>query len=270
MTIFDFFANPARFEKLSRVLSPWLLGGALVLAAIGLPIALVFSPEDYQQGHSVRIMYIHVPAAWMATMGYVFLAAMSAIAFIWRHSVADAAARASATIGLALTGLALVTGALWGKPTWGAWWVWDARLTSVLVLFFIYLGYMAIWDAVSDPAKAAKFARIVALLGFVNIPIIKFSVDRWNTLHQPASLIRADGPTISGEILTPLLIMMGSYALFFAWSVFAGTEAIILNTRHKRRMAQANAARTIQTRQQRGSTDKGSANKTTAQSGEPS
>ena len=234
MNIFDTFANPAKFITLSRRLSPYLLGLACILTCIGLVLGLFISPEDYQQGHSVRIMYVHVPAAWMATVSYTFLAFMSAIAFVWRHSVADMAARAAAPIGLIMTGLALFTGALWGKPTWGAWWVWDARLTSVLVLFFIYLGYMAIWDSVSDKAKAAKFARIVALLGFVNIPIIKFSVDWWNSLHQPASLIKASGPSIGGSMLAALLVMIAAYMVFFFWTVLIGTESHILKARLSR------------------------------------
>ena len=235
----DFFANPARFEALSRTLSPWLLASWAILFVIALPIALVFSPADYQQGDTVRLMYIHVPAAWMATIAYTFIAVMSVMAFIWRHPIADALARAAAPVGLAMTGLALVSGAFWGKPTWGAWWVWDARLTSVLVLFFIYLAYLAIWDTISDPARAAKFARVTALLGFVNIPIIKFSVDWWNSLHQPASLVRAGGPTIDGSMLTPLLMMIAGYTLFFAWAVCAGAEAQIIEARARRRSARA-------------------------------
>lgn len=232
--MFSWFANPARFEALSQRIRPWLLGGLCVLLILGLPLALFMSPPDYQQGDSVRIMYIHVPAAWMAMASYSFIAFASAIAFIWRHNLADLAARAAAPIGLAMTGLALITGAVWGKPTWGAWWVWDARLTSVLVLFFIYLGYIAIWDAVDDKARAAKFARIVALVGFINIPIIKFSVDWWNSLHQPASIIRPEGPTIDGSMLTPLLLMIGAYTVLFVWYVFAGVEAMILDARLQR------------------------------------
>ncbi len=236
---FEGYANPARFEKLSRAISPYLLGIAVLLMLVGLLLGLVYSPEDYQQGNSVRIMYIHVPAAWMALMSYTFLAGMSAIAFIWRHSVADIAARATAPVGLAMTGLALVTGSIWGKPTWGAWWVWDARLTSVLVLFFIYLGYMVIWDSVADKAKAAKFARILALVGFVNVPIIKFSVEWWNTLHQPASLIVKGGPKMHILILTPLLVMIAAFSVFFIWTVLVGTETAIIEARLKRQQRKA-------------------------------
>ena len=232
--MFDFFANPARFEALSQKVRPFFFGAVIFLTLIGLPWGLFFSPPDYLQGDSVRIMYIHVPAAWMATIAYGFLACMSAIAFVWRHSLADEAARAAAPIGLAMTGLALATGAIWGKPTWGAWWVWDARLTSVLVLFFIYLGYLVIWDAVADKAKAARFARIFALVGFINVPIIKFSVDWWSSLHQPASIIRGDGPTIENSMLAPLLIMIAVYKLYFVWYVLSGVEASIIDARTRR------------------------------------
>lgn len=248
MALFDAFANPAKFNKLSRGLSPYLLGLTCALTAIGIILGLFISPEDYQQGHSVRIMYVHVPAAWMATMSYTFIAVMSAIAFVWRHSVADLAARAAAPIGLIMTGLALFTGALWGKPTWGTWWVWDARLTSVLVLFFIYIGYLAIWDSMNDKAKAAKFARIFALLGFVNVPIIKFSVDWWNSLHQPASIIKASGPSIQGSMLAALLIMITAYMVFFVWAVLIGTESYILETQQSRKHhRKASSVQTIKT-----------------------
>ena len=240
--MFSFFANPARFESLSTTLRPWLLVITLILIGAGLPMALITSPADYQQGDSVRIMYIHVPAAWMAMGSYTFIAAASAIAFIWRHSLADRAALAAAPIGMAMTFLALVTGAAWGKPTWGAWWVWDARLTSVLVLLFIYMGYMAIWQAIDDKVRAARFARIVALVGFINIPIIKFSVDWWNSLHQPASIIRASGPTIDGSMLAPLLIMITAYTVLFGWYVLAGVESQIIEARLAR-----NPARSVST-----------------------
>jgi len=232
--MFSYFANPARFERLSRALGPWLFGLFVLLLAAGLPLALVYSPEDYLQGASARIMYIHVPAAWMATISYTFIAGASAVAFIWRHNLADRAARAAIPAGMAMTFLALVTGAIWGKPTWGAWWVWDARLTSVLVLLFSYMGLAAVWDALDDKAKAARYARILALVGFINIPIIKFSVDWWNSLHQPASLIRADGPTIDASMLAPLLVMIAAYTVFFAWHVMTGIEAEILEARANR------------------------------------
>lgn len=237
--MFSFFSNPARFEALSRTLRPWLFVGALVAMAAGLYLGLVVSPADAKQGDSVRIMYIHVPAAWMALGAYTMITVASVVAYIWRHSLADRAALAAAPFGLAMTVLALITGAVWGKPTWGAWWVWDARLTSVLVLMFIYLGYMSVWQAIDDKARAARFARIIAMVGFINIPIIKFSVDWWNTLHQPASIIRASGPTIDAAILTPLLVMIIAYTLLFAWFVLTGVESQIIEARLQRQPSRA-------------------------------
>ena len=175
--MFSHFSNPAKFEALAHRVGPVAFIVFAVLATIGIFMGLFIAPEDYQQGDSVRIMYVHVPAAWMALASFSFIAGMSFIGFVWRHNLADLAARSAAAPGAAFTALALFTGAVWGKPTWGAWWVWDARLTSVLVLFFLYLGYMAIWQSVQDQAKAARFARILAMVGAINIPIVKFSVD---------------------------------------------------------------------------------------------
>jgi heme exporter protein C len=209
------FANPARFLKLAQaVLMPiWVL--TAVAFAIGLYLALVTAPPDYQQGETVRIMYVHVPAAWWALMVYSAMAAASATAAIFRHPLADVAAKAAAPIGAMFCLLALVTGSLWGKPMWGAWWVWDARLTSMFVLFLLYLGYMAIWQAIEDPHRAALVARIVAIAGFVNVPIVKFSVDWWNSLHQGESVFRMGGPTIDARMLWPLLVMALAYLLLF-------------------------------------------------------
>jgi heme exporter protein C len=209
------FANPARFLKLAQaVLMPiWVL--TAVAFAAGLYMALVVAPPDYQQGETVRIMFVHVPAAWMALMVYSAMAAASAVAAIFRHPLADMAAKAAAPIGAMFCLLALVTGSLWGKPMWGAWWVWDARLTSMFVLFLLYLGYMAIWQAIEDPHRAALVARIVAIAGFINVPIVKFSVDWWNSLHQGASVFRIGGPTIDARLLWPLLVMALAYLLLF-------------------------------------------------------
>jgi heme exporter protein C len=209
------FANPLRFERVAVRLTPLLAIGALVTTLFGLYYALVASPADYQQGESVRIMYVHVPAAWMAMMCYSGMAVASVAGFIWKHPLADIAARSTAPIGAAFTFLALVTGSLWGKPMWGTWWAWDARLTSVLILFFMYLGYIALWNAIEDKTRAAKIAAIACLVGFINIPIIKFSVDWWNSLHQPASVMRGDGPTIHGSMLTPLLLMAVAYMFVY-------------------------------------------------------
>jgi len=213
------YANPNRFLWLSGRLVPWLAAATIVTMAAGLWLALVASPPDYQQGESVRIMYVHVPAAWMALFCYVCLAGAAAVGLIWRHALADLAARASAPVGAAFTFLALVTGSLWGKPMWGTWWVWDARLTSVLVLLFLYLGYMALSNAFDDPGRGTRAAAILALVGVVNLPVIKFSVDWWNTLHQPSSVIRMGGPTIDSSMLWPLLVMALAFKLYFVWVV---------------------------------------------------
>jgi heme exporter protein C len=173
-------------------------------------------------------MYVHVPAAWMALFCYVCLAISAGIGLIWRHTLADYAARASAPIGAAFTFLALVTGSLWGKPMWGAWWVWDARLTSVLVLFFFYLGYMALSSAFDNVERGARASAILALVGLVNIPIIKFSVDWWNTLHQPASVIRIDGPAIHSSMLWPLMLMALGFTAYYVWVLILRIRSEIL------------------------------------------
>ncbi|MDP6691098.1 MAG: heme ABC transporter permease [Alphaproteobacteria bacterium] len=210
-----YFANPARFTRLAGRIQPWAGGLAALLLLVGLYLALVEVPADYQQGDTVRIMFVHVPSAWMAMFCYMFLAGASAVGLIWKHPLADLAAKASAPIGAGFTFLALVTGSIWGKPMWGTWWVWDARLTSVLILFFLYLGYMALWQAIEDSQKAGKAAAVLALVGAVNVPIIKFSVDWWNTLHQPASVLRMDGPAIHSSMLWPLLIMALAFKAYF-------------------------------------------------------
>ncbi len=221
------FANPNRFLRLAAAVRPWSGAAAAIFIAAGLYLALFASPPDYQQGEAVRIMYVHVPAAWMALMVYTAMAAASAAALIWRHPLADLIAQAAAPIGASFTFLALVTGSLWGKPMWGAWWVWDARLTSVLVLFFLYLGYMALCRAFDDPVRAGRAAAVLAVVGFVNIPIIHFSVVWWNTLHQPASVFRMGGPTIAPEMLWPLLVMALGFACYFVTVLLLRVEGEI-------------------------------------------
>src|SRR5579862_6507949 len=211
------FANPARFMRMSNAVLPWLGAAATGVLAVGLAWALIFAPPDYQQGESVRIMFIHVPAAWMASAVYLFIAIASAVALVWRHPLAEIAAQAAAPIGAAFTLVCLATGSLWGRPMWGAWWVWDARLTSVLVLFFLYLGYIALVNAFDDQSRGARAGSLLALVGVVNLPIIKFSVDWWNTLHQPASIMRMGGPTIALSKLLPLFVMAAGFMLLFAW-----------------------------------------------------
>ncbi len=215
--MFHRFANPARFLRFAAVVQPWLAGVTLVGLAAGLTLGLFASPADYQQGETVRIMYIHVPSAWMALFCYTSLAVACGVALIWKHPLADLAAKATAPIGACFTFLALLTGSLWGKPMWGTWWVWDARLTSVLVLFFLYLGYMALNNAFDDPQRGAKSSAILALVGFVNVPIIKFSVDWWNTLHQPSSVVKMGGPAIHPSMLWPLLLMAAAFTTYYLW-----------------------------------------------------
>src|SRR5271156_1853473 len=209
------FANPARFLRIVTAILPWSAGASAVLLPVGFYLALVGSPPDYQQGDTVRIMYVHVPAAWMALSIYLFIAVGSGFALVWRHPLAELAARAAAPIGAAFTFVCLATGSLWGRPMWGAWWVWDARLTSVLILFFLYLGYIALANAFDDPSRGGRAAAVLALVGVVNLPIIKFSVDWWNTLHQPASVLRIGGPRIDISMLAPLLIMAVGFTLLF-------------------------------------------------------
>ncbi|HYM30015.1 MAG TPA: heme ABC transporter permease CcmC [Candidatus Cybelea sp.] len=208
------FANPTRVLRIAAAILPWSAALTIVLFASGLYFALVASPIDYQQKDAVRIMYVHVPAAFMGMMGYALLAVASAVGLIWRHPVADLTAKAAAPIGAAFTFVCLVSGSLWGQPTWGTWWVWDARLTSVLILFFLYVGYMAIWQAYDDQARAARAAAILALVGSVNLPIIHYSVTWWNTLHQGSSFSLA-GSAIDPAMLLPLGLMTGAFAAYF-------------------------------------------------------
>jgi heme exporter protein C len=214
-TIIGQLANPTRFLGLTETLLPWIVGLAAACLAAGVYLAFFVAPADYQQGDSVRIMFIHVPAAWIAMFCYSLMALAALGTLVWRHPLADVAAKAAAPLGAAFTLLALFTGSVWGKPMWGTWWVWDARLTSVLVLFIMYLGLIALWRSFDDPGRAGRVAAILTLVGFINIPIIKFSVEWWNTLHQPASVIRLDGPTIHPAMLWPLLIMAAGFTLSF-------------------------------------------------------
>lgn len=229
--MWSYFANPDRFDRLARRALPICAGLSLLLFAIGLPWALIFSPPDYQQSESVRIMYVHVPAAWLAMFAYAGLGASSFVYFVWRHNVADVAAQAIAPLGAAFAFLCLVTGSLWGKPMWGAWWVWDARLTSMLVLFLLYLGYMALRGAIEDEKLAARSAAILAMAGLINLPIIKFSVDWWNSLHQAASVFRFDGPTIDASQLWPLLIMALAFTFLYLTLTLMRMRTVIVEKR---------------------------------------
>jgi heme exporter protein C len=208
-------ANPKRFMDLTRPALPWIGGAAAILIAIGGYFALAVVPPERLQGDTVRIMYVHVPAAWIAMMAYGVMAFASLFALVNRHPLADIAAREAAPLGALFTALALVTGSLWGKPTWGTFWVWDARLTSFLLLLFLYLGYIALWNAIDDEVRAGRAAAVLAIIGAVNLPIIIFSVEWWNTLHQGESIFRAGGPSIAPVFLWPLFAMAAGYTLLF-------------------------------------------------------
>ncbi|WP_207486128.1 heme ABC transporter permease [Arenibaculum pallidiluteum] len=237
------FANPARFQRLSAVVLPVAAGAAVVLLVLGLYLALAGSPADYQQGETVRIMYVHVPAAWMGLAIYGAMAVASATGLVWRHPLADLFTKAAAPVGAGFTAICLVSGALWGAPMWGTWWVWDARLTSVLVLFFLYLGYLALVNAFDDPNRGARAGGVLVLVGAINLPIIKFSVDWWNTLHQPASVLRMGGPAIDPAMLWPLMVMALAFAACFVSLVLLRLRAeIALRKVQMIRLAQAHAA----------------------------
>ncbi|HEU4356882.1 MAG TPA: heme ABC transporter permease [Xanthobacteraceae bacterium] len=207
-------ANPSRFLAISGRALPWLSAATVLVFAIGV-IQIYLAPDDYQQGATVKIMFIHVPAAWLGIFGWLLMSTAALGTLVWRHPLADVAGKAAAPIGSAFTLMCLVTGSLWGRPMWGTYWVWDARLTSVLVLFLMYLGVIALWRTIEDPTQAARAAAVLTLVGAINVPIIKFSVDWWNTLHQPASVLRFGGSTIHPAILVPLIVMAIAFTLLF-------------------------------------------------------
>jgi heme exporter protein C len=227
-------ANPAVFNALAdRLLLPLAM---LTLAAFayGLYGAFFASPADYQQGESVRIMYVHVPAAWLSMFVYAGMAVSALGTLVFRHPMADVAQKAAAPLGAGFTLICLVTGSFWGRPMWGTWWEWDARLTSVLILFLIYLGIIALWRAIEEPARAARAVAILTLVGAVNLPIIKFSVDWWYTLHQPASVFRMDGPTIHPAMLTPLLVMGLAFLLLYVFLLVIRMKTELVERRIER------------------------------------
>jgi len=241
MALID-LANPSRFLAFAERALPWLAAATLFAFAVGIGQALFVAPDDYQQGATVKIMFIHVPSAWLAMFcwGLMSLAALGTL--VWRHPLADVAAKTAAPIGAAFTFLCLFTGSMWGRPMWGTYWQWDARLTSVLVMFIMYLGLIALWRTVEDPARAGRAAAVLTLVGAINLPIIKFSVDWWNTLHQPASVFRLDGPTIHPSILVPLVAMAIAFTLLFVTLHIAAVRNEILRRRvRSMRLMQAHA-----------------------------
>jgi heme exporter protein C len=229
MPIID-LANPTRFLRIVERILPWLIAATVIAFAFGFARVLT-APDDYQQGATVKIIYLHVPAAWLGMFGWGLMSLAALGTLVWRHPLADVAGKAAAPVGAAFTLVCLITGSLWGRPMWGTYWVWDARLTSVLVLFLLYLGVLALYWTAEDPARGSRAAAVLTLVGAVNIPIIKFSVDWWNTLHQPASVFRIGGPTIDPSILIPLLIMAGAFTLLFVTLHLAAMRNEILRRR---------------------------------------
>ena len=229
MALID-LANPTRFLNLAHRALPWLAEVTAAVFMLGLYLAYG-APDDYQQGATVKIMFLHVPSAWLSMLCWGLMALAALGTLVWRHPLADVAAKTAAPIGAAFTFLCLFTGSMWGRPMWGTYWEWDARLTSVLILFLMYLGLMALWRAVEDPSRAARAAAILTLVGAINLPIIKFSVDWWNTLHQPASVFRMGGPTLDRAFLMPLLVMAVAFSLLFLTLHLAAMRNEILRRR---------------------------------------
>jgi heme exporter protein C len=229
MALID-LANPTRFLALVDRLMPWLVAATLLAFALAINQAYL-APDDYQQGATVKIMFIHVPAAWLGLFAWVLMSIAALGTLVWRHPLADVAAKAAAPIGAAFTLMCLVTGSLWGRPMWGTYWVWDARLTSVLVLLLMYLGVIALWRTIDDQSRAARAAAVLTLVGAINVPVIKFSVDWWNTLHQPASVIRLGGPAIHPSILIPLIVMVIAFTLLFVTLHLAAMRNEIMRRR---------------------------------------
>jgi len=225
---FHKLASPKYFYSISGQLLPWLAAGFVLLTLAGLWYGLVVAPPDYQQGESYRIMFVHVPAAWMSLFIYVVMAGAGAIGLVWRIKLAEVVSISSATVGASFTFLALVTGSIWGKPMWGTWWVWDARLTSELILLFLYLGIIALHNAIDDKRTAARATAILAIVGAVNIPIIHYSVEWWNTLHQGPTVAKFDAPSIHISMLIPLLLMAGAFKLYYALVVLMRARCEVL------------------------------------------
>ena len=226
--MFDWLANPHRFSRLTGNLQLPLIILSTTMISLGLYYGLFDSPKDYQQGDAVRIMYVHVPSAWLASFLYFSLAISCIFYLVWKHPLADLIANAIAPIGLIFSVLTLITGSLWGKPMWGTWWVWDARLTSMLILFFFYLGFILLSNAFERKIDGSKTASVLAIIGLINLPIIKFSVDWWHTLHQPSSILRMDGPSIDKEMLFPLALMMVGFSLFSLYLIIINVKTMLM------------------------------------------
>jgi heme exporter protein C len=229
------FGSPPHFWRLSETMVPWFAWIALVLIVVGTVGGLWIAPPDYQQQDAFRIIYFHVPSAWLSQFGYVVMATAAAVGLVWRIKLAHAVAAACAPIGASFTAVALATGSIWGKPMWGTWWVWDARLTSTLVLLFLYFGYMALRAAIDDENRADRASALLAIIGVINIPIIKYSVEWWNTLHQPATISKLGKPAMEPSMLIPLLVMwLGFTFFFFAVLMVRARGEILTRERNKK------------------------------------
>lgn len=230
--------SPQYFYTISGRFLPWLALASVILCGLGLAQALLYAPQDYQQGQNFRIIYVHVPAASLALSAYLMMAVAAAIGLIWKMKMAEIVAKVCAPVGASFTFIALVTGAIWGKPTWGTWWIWDARLTSMLILFFLYLGVMSLHAAIQNSQSAAKASAILALVGVVNLPIIKYSVNWWNTLHQPATFKLTEKPAMPADMWLPLLIMMLGFYCLFAVLVILRARCEIIDRERRSRWVQ--------------------------------
>jgi heme exporter protein C len=229
---FHRLGSPPRFYALAGLLIPWMFGIFAALTVVGLYLAFFVAPTDYQQGEAYRILYIHAPSAWMSMFIYVVMAVCGAIVLIWRMKLAEVIAVASAPVGAAFAFLCLATGSLWGKPMWGTYWVWDARLTSQLILLFLYFGFMALYAAIEDRRTAARAASLIAVVGVINVPIIHFSVKWWNTLHQGPTVTKLDAPSIDMAMLVPLLMMAVAFKFYYAAVVLVRARHEILQREH--------------------------------------
>ena len=224
----DYFANPSRFVRITNILVPWLIVAVGMLFILGLYLGLLKSPDDVVQGSAVRIMYVHVPSAWLSIFSYLLLAICSLFFIVWRHPLADILSRSIAPVGALFSLLTLLTGSIWGKPMWGTWWVWDARLTSMLILFLLFMGYIALSNAFEKSERGSRPAALLAIAGSINLPVVKFSVDWWSTLHQPASIMRTGGVSIDSSMLLPLVIMFLAFQLFFILIIIFRSHSILI------------------------------------------
>ena len=224
----DYFANPSRFVRITSILVPWLMSILVIFFISGIYLALFGSPDDIVQGSAVRIMYVHVPSAWLSLFSYLMLAICSFFFIIWRHPLADILSRSIAPVGALFALLTLITGSIWGRPMWGTWWVWDARLTSMLILFIFFMGYIALSNAFEKNERGSRPAALLAIAGSINLPIVKFSVDWWNTLHQPASIMRSGGISIDSSMLWPLAIMALAFQTFFILIIILRSHSMLI------------------------------------------